>query len=67
MTAYWCRFLDRRGRVYASEKLVARNDAEAVAKVRALPDDGERVAFELWDGARRVAVEEVEDNERAPC
>ena len=65
MTAYWCRFLDRRGRVYASEKLVARNDAEAVAKVRALPDDGERIAFELWDGRRRVAVEQFEENESA--
>ena len=65
MTAYWCRFLDRRGRVYASERVVARSDAEAVAKVRAIPDDGERVAFELWDGARRVAVEQFEENERA--
>lgn len=65
MTAYWCRFLDSRGRVYASEKLVAQNDAEAVAKVRALPPDGERVAFELWEGMRRVHIEEVEQNEGA--
>lgn len=65
MTAYWCRFLDGRGRVYASEKLIARSDAEAVAKVRALPPDGERVAFELWDGARRVDIDEVQESERA--
>jgi len=65
MTAYWCRFLDRSGRVYASEKVVARSDAEAVAKVRAIPPDGERVAFELWAGTRRVDVEAAEQNERA--
>ena len=67
MTAYWCRFLDSRGRVYASEKLVARNDAEAVAKARAILGDDPRAAFELWDGRRRVDIEQYEDNERAPC
>jgi hypothetical protein len=45
--------------------VVARSDAEAVAKVRAIPPDGDRVAFELWDGARRVDIEAAETKEGA--
>ena len=65
MTAYWCRFLDRSGRVYASERVVARSDAEAVAKVRAILGKDERGSFELWDGAREVDVEAAQTDQRA--
>lgn len=54
MTDYWCRFLDARLRVYASEKLVARDDAEALAKARAIPLRSHDDSFELWDGKRLV-------------
>ncbi len=57
MTDYWCRFVDSRGRVYASEKLVARNDAEAIAKARAIPLRTRDDSFELWDGSRLVDLE----------
>ena len=57
MAEYWCRFIDRKGRVYASEKLIATDDAEAVAKARAItlrdPEDG----FELLQGSRQVPIE----------
>jgi hypothetical protein len=65
MTAYWCRFLDKGGRVYASEKLVAQSDAEAVVKVRAILGEVERGSFELWDGARQVDVEAAQADQRA--
>jgi hypothetical protein len=65
MTAYWCRFLDKGGRVYASEKLVAQSDAEAVAKVRAILGGEKRGSFELWDGTRQVDVEAAQTSEGA--
>jgi hypothetical protein len=61
MPEYWCRFLDGRGRVLSSEKLIAANDAEAIAKVRAIILAENRNGFELWDGARNVDTA----NERA--
>jgi hypothetical protein len=64
MTAYWCRFIDSRGRIFASEKLVASSDAEAVAKVRAILSDDPNALFELWDGSRRIDIEQVERSER---
>jgi hypothetical protein len=54
MTDYWLRFLDSRLRVYASEKLTARDDAEALAKARAIPLRHHDDSFELWDGRRLV-------------
>jgi hypothetical protein len=65
MTAYWCRFLDKGGRVYASEKLIAQSDAEAVGKARAILGGNERVSFELWDGTRQVDVEAAQTKEGA--
>jgi len=64
MTAYWCRFIDSRGRVFASEKLVASSDAEAVAKVRAILSYDPNALFELWEGARRIDIAEIERSER---
>lgn len=57
MTDYWCRFVDSRGRIYASEKLVARDDAEAIAKARRIPLRGAGDSFELWDGRRHVDID----------
>lgn len=54
MPDYWCRFLDGRGRVISSEKLVAANDADAIAKVRAVVLAENRNGFEIWDGSRHV-------------
>lgn len=62
MAEYWCRFIDNRGRVYASEKLMARNDGEAVAKARAIALSD---SFELWEGSRLVDIERAHLNERA--
>ncbi len=64
MAEYWCRFIDHRGRLYASEKLTARNDREAVAKARAILID-KSDSFELWEGARLVDVERALQGERA--
>ena len=62
MAEYWCRFIDSRGRVYASEKLIARNDGDAVSKARAIALSD---SFELWEGARLVDIERAHLNERA--
>jgi hypothetical protein len=59
MTVYWVRFLDGRGRVYASEKLTCGSDAEAIARVRTIALKEQRSSFELWDGARLVPVHEA--------
>lgn len=59
MTVYWVRFLDSRGRVYASEKLICGSDAGAVARVRAIALKEQRDSFELWDGLRLVPVQKV--------
>jgi hypothetical protein len=64
MAEYWCRFIDSCGRVYASEKLTARDDAEAVAKARVILLD-KRDSFELWEGARLVDVGRALQGERA--
>lgn len=63
MPEYWCRFLDGRGRVVSSEKLVAGNDVEAIAKVQAIVREENRDGFEIWDGSRLVDTEHA--NERA--
>ncbi len=60
MAEYWCRFLDGRGRVVSSEKLIAANDADAIAKLRAIVVAENRNGFELWDGARRVDIDASE-------
>jgi hypothetical protein len=54
MPEYWCRFLDGRGRVLSSEKLIAATDEDAIAKVRAIVLAENRNGFELWDGTRNV-------------
>ena len=64
MTAYWCRFLDSRGRAISSEKMVCANDAEAVAKARAIVQDEHLAGFELWDGSRRVDIEHIPEPNR---
>jgi hypothetical protein len=56
MAEYWCRFIDNRGRVLASEKLSARDDAEAVAKARAIVLEDKRDSFELWEGSRPIDI-----------
>jgi hypothetical protein len=67
MAEYWCRFIDNRGRVLASEKLNARNDAEAVAKARAIVLEDKRDSFELWDGARPIDIARTLRSARASC
>jgi hypothetical protein len=56
MPAYWCRFLDGRGRIISSEKVVAADDAEALAKVHAIIEAENRNGFELLDYAGRVVT-----------
>jgi len=58
MTVYWCRFLDREGRVYAAEKLVCADLEEALTKARSILQGGEGVSFEIWDRTRRIHVEQ---------
>jgi hypothetical protein len=57
MKAYWCRFLDGHGRVISAEKIICANDAEAVAKVRAIVRAENRNGFEIWEGSRLVDSE----------
>jgi hypothetical protein len=57
MVEYWCRFLDGHGRVISAEKLIAANDADAIAKVRAIVLAENRNGFELWEGSRLVDTE----------
>ena len=64
MTEYWCRFIDSRGRVFASEKVVASSDLAAVAKVRVILSGDRNVLFELWEGSRRIDLEQIERSER---
>jgi len=64
MTAYWCRFLDSRGRAISSEKMICANDAEAVAKARAIVEDEHMGGFELWDGQRLVDPEHFPEPNR---
>jgi hypothetical protein len=59
MPAYWCRFLDGHGRVISSEKLVAANDADALAKVHAIVEAENRNGFELLDPAGHVVTDVV--------
>jgi len=54
MAVYWCRFLDSRGRILSSEKMVCADDAEVLAKVRSIVEAENRNGFEIWDGARLV-------------
>ena len=61
MSEYWCRFLDSRGRVISSEKVVAANDADAIAKVRAIVLAENRNGFEIWDGSRHVDTEHADE------
>ncbi|MGH7034588.1 MAG: hypothetical protein ACREFL_12730 [Stellaceae bacterium] len=58
MAIYWCRFLDREGRVYAAEKLVCADLETAVEKARGIVARGEGYGFEIWDQARRVHIEQ---------
>lgn len=57
MAEYWCRFIDQNGRVCASEKLIARDDREAVAAAHRIVRREGRQSFELWDGHRRVEID----------
>jgi hypothetical protein len=57
MKVYWCRFLDGRGRVISAEKMTCANDAEAVAKVRAIVVAENRNGFEIREGSRVVDTE----------
>lgn len=59
MAVYWCRYLDGRGRVISSEKMICTNDEEALAKVRAIILAENRNGFEIWEGSRLVDTEKV--------
>ena len=59
MSEYWCRWLDGHGRVISSEKMVCRDDDEAIAKVKAIVFAENRNGFELWDGSRLVDIEQA--------
>lgn len=59
VNTYWCRFLDSRGRLYSSEKLVCETDQEALAKVRAFVLPNNRDSVEIWRGTRRVDTESM--------
>jgi len=65
MAIYWCRFLDREGRVYAAEKLVCADLETAVETARGIIARGEGYGFESWDQARRVHIEQPSP-ERTP-
>jgi hypothetical protein len=62
MVEYWCRFLDGHGRIISAEKLIAADDADAIAKVRAIVLAENRNGFEIWEGSRLVDTEKA----RAP-
>jgi hypothetical protein len=53
MITYWCRFFDKRGSVFAAERLCAQDDRaafEAAQELLAKPAGG----FEIQDGRRAV-------------
>ncbi len=58
MAVYWCRFLDREGRVYGAEKFICANVEAAIAKARSILVDGEGCGFEIWEHATRVHLEQ---------
>lgn len=58
MAVYWCRFLDREGRVFAAEKFVCADVEEASEKGRKILLEGEGVGFEIWEGTRQVHIEQ---------
>lgn len=57
MTAYWCRFLDRLGNAIGAEKMAAADDADAIAKTRAIAATGTASSYEIWDDKRLVLRE----------
>lgn len=59
MAVYWCRFLDGRGRILSSEKMICADDEEVLAKVRSIVSAEKRNGFEIWEGARLVDAEAV--------
>ena len=57
MAIYWCRFLDREGRVYAAEKLVCADLETAVEKARGI------IAKRGNDGSMTIAVSDLRTTE----
>jgi hypothetical protein len=58
MAVYWCRFLDREGRVYAAEKFVCGDIEQAIVKARTILLDSEGIGFEIWEHSRRIYIEQ---------
>ncbi len=58
MAIYWCRFLDIESRVYAAERFVCADIAEAIAKARAILLNSDGVGFEIWENSKRLYTEQ---------
>jgi hypothetical protein len=52
MTVYWCKLFDVSGHVAGAEKLVCRDDADAIAKAQIAYAAYRE--YEIWDGTRQV-------------
>lgn len=61
MLGYRCFFFDPDWRLLASRDLHAGNDAEAIAKARALSSELQPHGIELWQAMRQVHRESLED------
>jgi len=65
MAEYWCRFLDRDGRVFAAERVICTDLEDAKSKARSILLTGDGVGFEVWEQDRRIFVEHPLQDGRA--